>query len=167
MTADEMKKKFTELYQFMASSENVAFMRVFGNVHKEMMDWFIANKPEIAEEWICKLESIKWHNYLTTKEAEKIVAAMKPTAPWAREVWKSALDKMGIVTQEEPYYNSCALWVTMNMIYSDSAQSIADIMGKPLADVSAEQMVKAVHALALDKLKDVDHHFNIRSYFGL
>lgn len=60
MTADEMKKKFTELYQFMASSENVAFMRVFGNVHKEMMDWFIANKPEIAEEWICKLESIKW-----------------------------------------------------------------------------------------------------------
>lgn len=92
---------------------------------------------------------------------------MKPTAPWAREVWKSALDKMGIVTQEEPYYNSCALWVTMNMVYSDSAQSIADIMGKPLADVSAEQMVKAVHALALDKLKDVDHHFNIRSYFGL
>lgn len=162
-----MKKKFNELYQIMATSENVDFMRVFGNVHKEMMNWFIANKPEAAEEWLCKLESIKWHNYLTPKEAEKIVAAMKPTAPWSRDAWKTTLDKMGIVTSEEPYYNSCALWTTMNMIYSDSAQSIADIIGKPLAEIPAEQMVKAVHSLAIDKLKDADHRFHIRSYFGL
>lgn len=55
----------------------------------------------------------------------------------------------------------------MNMIYSDSAQSIADIIGKPLAEIPAEQMVKAVHSLALDKLKDSDHRFHIRPYFGL
>ena len=162
-----MKKKFTELYQIMATSENVEFMQTFGNVHKEMMNWFISNKPESAEEWLCKLESIKWHNYLTPKEAEKIVTAMKPAAPWSREAWKTTLDKMGIVTHEEPYYNSCALWTTMNMIYSDSAQSIADIIGKPLAEIPAEQMVKAVHSLALDKLKDSDHRFHIRPYFGL
>ena len=99
--------------------------------------------------------------------AEKIVVAMKPAAPWSREAWKTTLDKMGIVTHEEPYYNSCALWTTMNMIYSDSAQSIADIIGKPLAEIPAEQMVKAVHSLALDKLKDSDHRFHIRPYFGL
>lgn len=75
--------------------------------------------------------------------------------------------QVGIVTHEEPYYNSCALWTTMNMIYSDSAQSIADIIGKPLAEIPAEQMVKAVHSLALDKLKDSDHRFHIRPYFGL
>ena len=45
MTSEEMKKKFWELYQYMATSENVAYMRAFGNVHKEMMDWMIANKP--------------------------------------------------------------------------------------------------------------------------
>ena len=98
MTPEEMKKKFTELYQLMATSENLEFMQTFGNVHKEMMNWFISNKPESAEEWLCKLESIKWHNYLTPKEAEKIVAAMKPAAPWSREAWKTTLDKMGIVT---------------------------------------------------------------------
>lgn len=162
-----MKEQFTELYNLMAAQNNIAFMRTFGNVQKEMIDWFIANKPEAAEEWLCKLESIKWHNYLTPKEAEKIVAAMKPAAPWSRETWKAALDKMGIVTSEEPYYNSCALWTTMNMIHSDSAPTIAAIIGKPLAEIPSEQMVKAVHALAIDKLKDADHRFHIRSYFGL
>ena len=162
-----MKEQFHELYNIMAGSQNVAFMRTFGNVHKEMMNWFIANKPEAAEEFLCKLESIKWHNYLTQKEAEKIVAAMNPKAPWTRDAWKTALDGQGIILEEEPYYNSCALWTTMNMVYSDSAPTIAAIIGKPLPDIPAEQMVKAVHALALDKLKDADHQFNIRSYFGL
>ena len=162
-----MKEQFHELYNIMATSNNVEFMRTFGNVHKEMMNWFIANKPEAAEEWLCKLESIKWHNYLTAKEAEKIVAAMKPAAPWARDAWKQTLEKMGIATSEEPYYNSCALWVTMSMIYSDSARTIADIIGKPLAEIPTEQLIKAIHSLAIDKLKDADRRFNIRSYFGL
>ena len=166
-TSEEMHNQFTELYNLMATSNNVTFMRTFGNVHHEMMEWFIANKPELAEEWLCKLESIRWHNYLTPKESETIVTAMRPKAPWPRDAWKQTLDKMGIVLEEAPYYNSCALWVTMNMIYSDSSQTIADIMGVPLADIPAETMVKAVHALALDKLKDADHRFNIRTYFGL
>lgn len=166
-TPEQMKEQFNELYTLMANSNNVEFMRTFGNVHKEMMNWFINNKPEAAEEWLCKLESIKWHNYLTPKEAERIVAAMKPEAPWKRDVWKQTMDSLGIVTEEAPYYNSCALWTTMNMVYSDSAHSIADIIGKPLAEIPAEQMVKAVHSLAIDKLKDVDHRFNIRTYFGL
>lgn len=38
MTPEEMKKKFTELYQIMSTSENVEFMQTFGNVHKEMMN---------------------------------------------------------------------------------------------------------------------------------
>jgi len=40
-------------------------------------------------------------------------------------------------------------------------------MGKTLTEVPAEKMVEAVHSLALDKLKDADHRFNIRTYFGL
>lgn len=95
MTPEEMRKKFDGLYQLMAMSENVHFMKVFGNVHKEMMDWFITNKPTEAQEWLCKLESIRWKNYLTEKEAEKIVANMNPKAPWSREQWKSAMEKHG------------------------------------------------------------------------
>ena len=167
MTQEELRNKFDDLYKMMASSTNVEFMRTFGNVHKEMMDWMIQNKPDLAAEWVEKLCSIKWRNYLTQKEAEKIVTSMKPEAPWKRDAWKQAMESMEIMTEEEPYYNSCALWAVMNMVYSDSSKSIAAIIGTPLNEIPAEQIVDAVHSLALDKLKDQDQRFNVRKYFGL
>ena len=80
----------------MAMSHDVENMRTFGNVHKEMMEWMIQNKPDLAQEWIGKLESIKWCNYLTPKEAEKIVSEMVPKAPWSREAWKNAMQSLGL-----------------------------------------------------------------------
>ena len=74
MTQEEMRQEFNALYSMMANSTNVNFMHIFGQVHKEMMEWMIQNKPDLAQEWIWKLESIKWKNYLTPKEADKIVA---------------------------------------------------------------------------------------------
>ena len=71
-----MQQEFHALYNLMAGQQNVAFMHVFGQVHKEMFDWFVANKPELAQEWLDKLESIRWKNYLTKPEAERIVAGM-------------------------------------------------------------------------------------------
>ena len=162
-----MKEKFESLYNYMASSTNVAYMRTFGNVNKEMMSWMIQNKPDLAQEWIEKLCSIKWRNYVTQKEADKIVSEMTPKAPWTKDAWKQAMESFDLPLEEDPYYNSCALWVVMNMIYSDSSKSIASIIGKPLQEIPAEQMVKAVHSLALDKLKDSDEKFNIRKYFSL
>ena len=167
MTQAEIKEKYAMLYDYMASSKNPSYMMAFGHAMNEMMDWFIINKPDLAQEWVEKLCAIKWHNYLTYKEADAIVASMVPKAPWPKETWKNALSSMGIVTEEEPYYNSCALWVTMSMIYSDSANTIADIMGMPLNEVPLEQLIKAIHALAIDKLKDADGNFCIRKYFGL
>ena len=167
MNAQELKERYASLYDYMASSGNPEYMKVFGKVMNEMTDWFIANKPELAEEWIDKLGAIKWRNYLTQKEASDIVSRMEPKAPWSRETWMGAMDNLSLVHEEIPYYNSCALWAVMNMVYSDSAQSIASIMGKPLQEVPAEQMVKASHALALDKLKDKDGVFNVRKYFGM
>lgn len=153
------------LYEYMATSKNPSYMKAFGHVMNEMMEWFITNKAEYAQDWVEKLCSIKWNNYLTQKEAEAIIARMNPKAPWTREVWKTTLDGMGIVTEESPYYNSCALWVAMNMVYSDSANTIASIIGVPLPDVETGELVRAVHGLALDKLRDVDGYFNIREYF--
>ena len=167
MNQQEMRTKYTKLYNYMSESKNPAYMKLFGSVMNEMMDQAIATKPEMAQDWIDKLCSIKWDNYLTPKEAEKIVAGMNPKAPWSREVWRNAMESFGLDVEEEPYYNSCALWVAMNMIYTDSSKTIAMIMGKNMNDVSAEEMVRAIHALAIDKLKDEDGVFNIRTYFGL
>lgn len=163
-----MKQEFQALYNLMAGQQNVALMHVFGQVQKEMMDWFIANKPELAQEWLDKMESIRWRQYLTPKEAEAIVAKMNPAAPWKREVWLKAMTDLGIPTEEQPYYNSCALWVEMNKQYSDHAQSLADrVWKKPLSTIPLEEIVPAIHALAIDVLKDRDGVYNIRSYFGL
>ena len=168
MTPEEMREEFYALYNMMASSNNVAFMHTFGQVHKEMMEWMIANKPNEAQEWLEKLESIKWDNYLTPKEAEKIVVKMMPKAPWSRDVWRQAMTQLGLPMEEEPYYNSCALWVVMNQVYTDHAQTIADnVIKQPLADIPVEELVPMIRALALDLLKDKDGVYCVRSYFGL
>ena len=135
-------------------------MKAFGTVMNEMMDWMIVNKPAEAEEWIDKLGAIKWKNYVTPKEADAIVAKMEPEAPWKRDQWKGAMEKHSFVMEEEPYYNSCALYVTMNMIMSDSSATIAEY-------VDAENTFRFVHALAINKLKDKDSRFCIRKYFDL
>lgn len=58
MNQEEMKTEFNSLYNMMASSDKVEYMHVFGTVQKEMFEWFAANKPELAQEWLGKLESI-------------------------------------------------------------------------------------------------------------
>ena len=160
MIQSELKKEFYALYDMMASSQNVNYMRTFGNVHKEMMEWMIANRPDAAQEWIEKLESIRWKNYLTQKEAQRIVDAMEPKAPWPREQWKAAMQQHGYKLEEEPCYNSCALWVVMNMIMSDSSETLERYLGNG-------DIFKIVHELAIDKLKDADGRFCVRAYFGV
>lgn len=160
MTPDEMKQEFLALYQMMANSNNVAYMHVFGQVHKEMMEWMIANKPAEAQMWLDKLESIKWDNYLTPKEAEKIVSEMKPSAPWTMDKWRDAMTQHSYDMEDEPYYNSCALWVTMSMIMSDSSDTIKKY-------VSEDKLFDFVYNLAVDKLCDEDGKFSVRNYFGL
>lgn len=160
MTQEEMKKEFHALYEKMANSQEVSFMRTFGNVHKEMFEWFVANKPELAQEWLDKLQSIKWKNYLTPKEAEKIVAEMQPKAPWSREQWKQAMEQHGYDLENEPYYNSCALWAVMNMVMSDSSATLEKF-------VAADKLFDAVYSLAVDKLTDKDKKFAVREYFGV
>ena len=160
MNQEEMRNEFDALYTMMANSNKVENMRTFGNVHKEMMEWFIANKPELAQEWLEKLQSIKWKNYLTPKEAQKIVDGMNPSAPWNRDQWRAAMKEHGFELDKEPYYNRCALWVTMNMKMSDSGETLAKY-------IAGDKMFEAVYHLAVDSLTDKDEKFNVRKYFGL
>ena len=61
-----------------------------------------------------------------------------------------------------------ALWCEMNKQYSDHAQSLAEkVWKKPLNTIPVEEMVPAIHALAIDMLRDKDGVYDIRSYFGL
>ena len=158
MNAQELKERYASLYDYMAMSKNPAYMKVFGRVMTCMMDDLIGGNVTKAEEYIEKLESIKWHNYLTPKEAESVVAGMIPKAPWTREQWRNAMEQHGYELEDEPCYNKCALWATMNMIMSDSSDTLGRYVGE-------DELFNAVHDLAIDKLCDEDKRFSVREYF--
>jgi len=150
----------------MAASKDPKNMKAFGHVMTEMMDFMLAKMPSEAEEMIDKLEAIKWHQYLTPKEAEKIVSGMDPSAPWKRDQWKSAMEGFGLPLEDAPFYNSSALWVEMNKMYSDFGEEIAALLGKPLTPTDKD-IISACYKMALKTLRDKDGIYNIRSYFKL
>lgn len=161
-----MRQEFASLYQMMASSDDVAYMHVFGQVHKEMFEWMLANKPDVAEEMLLKLEAIRWKQYLTPKEADRIIASMDPKAPWSREAWKNTMQSFGLPIEEMPAYNRCALYVEMSKMYSDFGEEIAALLGKPLLP-SDKDIIAACYKMAMKTLKDKDGVYNIRRYFSL
>lgn len=160
MNAKELKAKYTQLYDLMAMGNEVKHMQVFGHVMTSMMDWMIQNKPAEAEEFICQLESIKWKNYLTPKEADRIVDGMEPSAPWSRDKWLTAMRQHDLPVEHEPSYNRCALYVTMCMIMSDSGDTLPKY-------IEEDKLFNAVYDLAVDKLTDKDGVFNVREYFKI
>lgn len=164
MTKQEMQEKFDMLYRYMASSNDVRYMRTFGNVHKQMMEWMIENKPEMAEEYIEELCAIKWEQYLTKKEATEVVHGMKPAAPWDYDKWAKAMTDLGLKMEVEGVYNKYALWVAMNQIYTDFGEDIAKLMGMPLKEIPANKIVPAVYSMAVSLLQDPDQRYKIREY---
>ena len=167
MNANELREKYYELYDYMAQSKDPKNMKAFGHVMTEMMEAMLQKMPAEAEEMIEKLDAIKWKQFLTPKEAETIVSKMNPKAPWSREVWNNAMDSLGLVKEESPYYNRCALWAEMNKQYSDQGETVAELLGMPLTQIPAEKIVPAMNKMALNLLKDKDGVYDIRKYFGL
>ena len=164
MTQEELKKKFDSLYSYMAASNETKYMMLFGSVMEEMEDWFIANKPEMAEAWIEKLCAIKWEQYLTKQEATNIVMAMQPKAPWTWEVWFDAMNKFGLEKEREYVFNKYALWVVMSQVYTDFGQTLAKALGTPLNEIPADKLLPIIHEMALDLLLDKDGVYNVRTY---
>ena len=164
MGQNEMMKRFEELYNKMAASGDKKNMYIFGGVMKCMMKDMVDWKPEIAMEYIDKLEAIEWCNYLSKKEAVEIVSNMNPKGGYDIADYERWIEAEDYYIEEMPYYKKWALYVVMNMIYSDSMKSITAIAGKSMND---EEIFKAIHTLALDKLKDKDRVFDVRKYFGL
>lgn len=167
MDVQQLKERYQHLYDYMSASRDPKNMKIFGAVMTEMMNAMLQKMPAEAEEMVEKLESIKWHQFLTPKEAETIVNNMQPKAPWNREVWNSAMDSLNLIKEEEPFFNRCALWAEMNKQYSDHGESIATLLGKPLNEIPADVIVPAMHRFALDTLKDKDDIYNIRRYFNV
>lgn len=163
MNTQELETKYADLYRMMASSNKVENMMLFGKVMNEMMHYTIKYHPSEAQAWIDTLDAIAWKNYLTPDEAERIISNMSPCAPWTRDEWNKAMDSCGLSKEERPYYNKCALYTVMCMVYSDHGNTIADMMGIPIDDVPLEVYYK----FAQNFLRDADAVYNVRTYFNV
>jgi hypothetical protein len=166
MTTQELRDRYLGLYDYMATSRDPKNMKAFGSVMTQMMDVMLQKMPAEAEEMIYKLESIKWHQYLTPKEADAILAKMNPKAPWSRDVLLKAMADFGLPLEDQPYYNRSALFVEMSKMYSDFGDEIAAMLGKPLAPTDKD-IIAACYKMALKTLKDKDGIYNIRRYFSV
>ena len=163
-----MKEEFLKLYDYIVNSEDPKKMHVLGQVVKSMMYRFIDSYPQWAREYLDTLQAVKWNNYLTQKESEQIVTNMVPKPMWNRTAWESMMTNLGLPMEDEPYYNGEALYVTMQMICSDDAETLMSYLGmQDLNNGNRETLFKLVYKLALNKLCDKDKMFNIREYFKL
>lgn len=127
--------------------------------------------PEMAMSWLSHLEAMFWNNFLSETEVVNIGKTMinedgVKGLHWGHDTFVSAVKQLGGIPEEKPYYNSYALCVTANMIYSDMAYSIAEDMGyKTPAEVPSERMALSCYRKAVAYLKDKDMNFHVRHYF--
>lgn len=171
MTKDEMIERYEELYHKMKSSKDVKNMKAFG----EAMTYFFAEMakahPDMAEKFLSHIECIEWDNYLSQNEAMNIGKRLvnqdgTKGFHWAHDVFAKAVESLGGTVEDKPAYNSYALCVVANMIYSDHAKSIAEDMGfATVSEVPNEKMALSCYKKAVELLKDPDGGFHVRKYF--
>ena len=165
MTQEELKKKFDMLYDYMSTSNEPRYMRLFGTVMVEMMDWMIKNQPQAADAWIEKLCAVKWEQYLTKAEATNVFNALMPKGAWTWDVWVKAMQDLGLEWERQYVFNSYSLWLVMNAIHSDDGADIASILGIEPTDVTNVKYIKTIHKLAINKLTDADGFYSVRSMY--
>ena len=170
-TKEEMIDRYHELYEKMVASKDPKNMKIFGETEKYMFKAVAAAHPDLAENWLSHLEAVCWDNYLSERESMNIgkrITNQDGTKGfhWPYEIFEKTVETLGGVCEDKPHYNSYALWVTANMIYSDHARSIAEDMGhKSPAEVPAEKMALSCYRKAVESLKDVDSGLHVRRYF--
>lgn len=170
---DDRITKYDHLYRMMAEGSDPEKMHIFGNAERHMFRVLVERNSALADEWLAMLEGVEYNNYLTEEEAKEIGAKMENQDGtmgyhWPCAVLFPAVESLGGTIEEKPFYNKYALAATMNMIYSDHADSIAiDMGGKKATDISNEKMAMSCYRKAVEKLKDADRPRFVRWYFHL
>lgn len=165
MTNKELIDRYHHLYGDMAESSDIEKMKVFGNAETWAFEQLAEVHPDLAERWLEKLEASVWNNYISSHEYEEVCDRIKNTdgnmgAHWSYNEVMSAVVAAGGTAEESPCYNSYALALTMNMLYSDHSDSVKTY-------VREEDIVPFYYAMAVEKLKDPDRKNFIRPYFDL
>lgn len=176
MSAVELKNQYDQLYATMSGSKDVAKMKHFGAGFTAMFHKAADSYPDLATSTLEFLSGIEYYNFVTPNEATSIASRFvnddtmitgsgEPSkgAHWSMDALKGFLSQNGIPLEDKPYYNWPALWLTVNMIYSDFANTLVELYGSK----DNEHIAQASYKFAVNKLRDLDRPHFIREYFHL
>lgn len=154
-----------EVYDDMIASEEPKKMRELGKAFCWLMEQVADTNPKLAREVVEKLEATAWNNYLSESEAGEIVSQFinqdgTKGAKVSYAQFVRFIESIGGMIEEKPFYNRYALWVTINMIYSDVYRELE-------AEVGKDKVMPLIYRLSIAKLHDPDRPCFIRPYFGL
>ena len=170
MTKEERYQQFLDRYESIIRGGITGEMELLGEMTKRIMRWLINYEPEIAVAALSILdgeEDKEYNNCLSGHEASEIVRQMDPQPQWSPRQVLDMLKNAGYTTEDPPYFNNYALATTMCMILSDSGETLKNELGSDIRPAKADEILRMVYKLAIDKLKDKDGKFNIRKYFDL
>lgn len=176
MNTQEMKDNFQSLLAAAVEAREPAKMQILADSYTMLFSEVADAHPDLARATLALLAPVEYHNYVSLEEATKIAAefvnADKAVSGaseyskgphWSMDILKSFLSARNLSIEEKPYYNWPALWLTVNMVYSDYADTLADLLGSK----ENERLATASYKLALRHLKDPDRPHFVREYFDL
>lgn len=160
----ELQHKYKEIYhKYLIDGTDVNKMKLWGECDKWEFKYLIEHHPQLAETFfehrIGVLESSSWNNYLTEKEAKKILSLMSPPAKWTIDDVKETCMSMSLIYEKVPFFNLNALATTMNMLMSDHKKSLTETFH------DQTQLIIFVYKQAVEKLEDADREKFLREYF--
>lgn len=165
MKEESIVKRYEALYKDLIESRDSVKMQVLGNAVLWAFTEIADKYPDIARRWLEKLEAATWGNFVSESEAADIVNGFVNQngvrgPKWQYAKLMPAVQDFGGIIECAPYYNKYALFVTMNMLYSDHAESTSEF-------VAEDNRLLFYYKQAIEKLKDPDRPHFIRPYFGL
>ena len=176
MTQQELITRYNELYAQLSQSKDVKNMHIFGDAFSRVFKKMAEMHPDIAASTLNLLSAIEFNNFASEAEASAVAAkflnadkvitgaAEESKGPhWIMDEMKAFLQSRNLPVEEKPYYNWPALWLTVNMIYSDYADTLVEVLGTK----DSEKLATTCYKLALRKLKDPDRPSFLREYFSL
>lgn len=175
----EMKQMFSDIITDALDSGEKWKQDIVKSVSCTMFDMLLSSSSSSAKEIMDMMEGqLCYYNYLLESQAKRIVSSMINShdksvgAHWQpQEVWSLVEKHTGDIEEVDcrPYYNRWALYVTVNMIYSDDLKPICLMLKLPMDNNSirshGEEIAMACYYLAVSKLCDADRPRWIEDYF--
>lgn len=158
-------ERYCDLYEDMVADNNQSQRKIFGDAEKWAFHQILEVNPEIAEEWVKRLEASGWFNYITAEEFDRLNSGLvnqdgSKSGHWTLAEITDVVGRMNKNMECEPFYNKYALALTMNMLYSDHKNSASSF-------VQDSALPTFFYHQAVEKLKDRDREYFIRPYFEL